>query len=77
MYTMQGKRAFTLAYSEGFRAPSLSELYLKHTSSYGLTLQGNPSVLPEKVQAYEVMYELLTANHGFGAFQFFIIDTKT
>ena len=57
MYTMQGKRAFTLAYSEGFRAPSLSELYLKHTSSYGLTLQGNPSVLPEKVQAYEVMYE--------------------
>ncbi len=57
MYTMQGKRAFTLAYSEGFRAPSLSELYLKHTSSYGLTLQGNPSVFPEKVQAYEVMYE--------------------
>ena len=57
MYTMQGKRAFTLAYSEGFRAPSLSELYLKHTSSYGLTLQGNPSIFPEKVQAYEVMYE--------------------
>jgi outer membrane cobalamin receptor len=57
MYMMQGKRAFTLAYSEGFRAPSLSELYLKHTSSYGLILQGNPSVFPEKVQAYEVMYE--------------------
>jgi outer membrane receptor protein involved in Fe transport len=56
-YAMQGKRAFTLAYSEGFRAPSLSELYLKHTSSYGLTLQGNPSVLPEKVQSYEIMYE--------------------
>jgi outer membrane cobalamin receptor len=57
MYLMQGKRAFTLAYSVGFRAPSLSELYLKHTSSYGLILQGNPSVFPEKVQAYEVMYE--------------------
>ena len=57
MYMMQGKRAFTLAYSVGFRAPSLSELYLKHTSSYGLILQGNPSVFPEKVQAYEVMYE--------------------
>ena len=56
-YAMQGKRAFTLAYSEGFRAPSLSELYLKHTSSYGLTLQGNPSVLPEKVQSYEIIYE--------------------
>jgi outer membrane cobalamin receptor len=57
MYMMQGKRTITLAYSEGFRAPSLSELYLKHTSSYGLILQGNPSVFPEKVQAYEVMYE--------------------
>ncbi|MBT3215938.1 MAG: TonB-dependent receptor [Candidatus Marinimicrobia bacterium] len=57
MYTMKEKRAFTIAYSEGFRAPSLSELYLNHTSSYGLTLQGNPSVLPEKVQAFEVMYE--------------------
>ena len=57
MYTMKGKRAFTLAYSEGFRAPSLSELYLKHTSSYGLTQQGNPSVLPERVRAVELSYE--------------------
>ena len=31
VYTSQGKRAFTLAYSEGFRAPSLSELYLHYT----------------------------------------------
>jgi outer membrane receptor protein involved in Fe transport len=57
VYTSQGKRAFTLAYSEGFRAPSLSELYLHYTSYYGLTMQGNPSLLPEKVQAIEIMYE--------------------
>ena len=57
MYAMEGKRAFTLAYSEGFRAPSLSELYLKHTSSYGLTQQGNPNVLPERVRAVELSYE--------------------
>jgi outer membrane cobalamin receptor len=57
MYTMKGKRAFILAYSEGFRAPSLSELYLKHTSSYGLTQQGNPNVLPERVRAMEISYE--------------------
>ena len=57
MYKMQNERAFTLAYSEGFRAPSLSELYLLHSSSYGLTLQGNPSLSPEKVRAVEVMYE--------------------
>jgi len=57
MYVMKGKRAFTLAYSEGFRAPSLSELYLKHTSSYGLTQQGNPKVLPERVRAVELSYD--------------------
>ena len=57
MYKMKNKRAFTLIYSEGFRAPSLSELYLKHTSSYGLTVQGNPNVNPEKVTTFEVHYE--------------------
>jgi len=57
MYALKGKRAFTMAYSEGFRAPSLSELYLKHTSSYGLTQQGNPNVLPERVRAIEFSYD--------------------
>ncbi len=57
MYTLKGKRAFTLAYSAGFRAPSLSELYLQHASSYGLTMQGNPSVRPESVSAIELKYE--------------------
>jgi outer membrane cobalamin receptor len=57
MYMMQNKRVFTLAYSEGFRAPSLSELYLLHESSYNLTLQGNSSLSPEKVRAVEIMYE--------------------
>ena len=46
-----------MAYSAGFRAPSLSELYLQHASSYGLTMQGNPSVRPESVSAIELKYE--------------------
>jgi outer membrane cobalamin receptor len=54
---MQNERAFTLTYSEGFRAPSLSELYLLHEASYGVTMQGNPSLSPEKVRAAEAMYE--------------------
>jgi outer membrane cobalamin receptor len=54
---MKGQRAITVAYSEGFRAPSLSELYLKHTSSYGLTMQGNPNILPERVRAVEFSYD--------------------
>ena len=57
MYKMQNERAFTLAYSEGFRAPSLSELYLLYEASYGLTMQGNPSLSPEKVRAVEIMYK--------------------
>ncbi len=57
MYTLREKRAFTLAYSEGFRAPSLSELYLYYESSYGLITQGNPNLIAEKVQAIELTYE--------------------
>lgn len=57
MYEMKNERAFTLTYSEGFRAPSLSELYLKHTSSYGLTVQGNPKVKPEEVRTVELQYD--------------------
>ena len=57
VYTSQGKRAFTLAYSEGFRAPSLSELYLYYESSYGLITKGNPDLVPEKVKAIELTYE--------------------
>ena len=53
MYTSRGKRAFTLAYSEGFRAPSLSELYLYYETSYFLITQGNPDLTPEEVQAVE------------------------
>ncbi len=57
MYALQGERIFTLAYSTGFRAPSLSELYLQYASSYGLVLQGNPEVGPESVRAWELKYE--------------------
>tara|TARA_B100002051_G_C16739729_1_gene643478 strand:+ start:1310 stop:3451 length:2142 start_codon:yes stop_codon:yes gene_type:complete len=57
LYKMNNKRSFTISYSEGFRAPSLSELYLQHISSYGLIQQGNPDVLPEQVRAYEISYE--------------------
>jgi vitamin B12 transporter len=60
---MRGERVLTLVYSEGFRAPSLSELYLLHTSSYGLTMQGNPYLLPEKVQAIEIIHENLQSDY--------------
>ena len=57
MYKIRDKRAFTISYNEGFRAPSLSELYLQHISSYGLIQQGNPDILPERVKSIEMSYE--------------------
>ena len=57
MYTLMNKRNFTLSYSEGFRAPSLSELYLQYETSYGLIHKGNPELTPEKVQSIEMAYE--------------------
>jgi len=57
MYTLKEKRSFTLSYSRGFRAPSLSELYLQHSSSYGLIQLGNPNLLAENVNSFELSYE--------------------
>ena len=71
MYKIQNERAFTLAYSEGFRAPSLSELYLPHISSYGLTLQGNPYLSPEKMRAVEVTYVHPHSNSWFWSISIF------
>jgi len=36
-----------LSYNEGFRAPSISELFLEYESSYGLLLLGNPDLKSE------------------------------
>ena len=57
MYTMMAERNFTLSYSKGFRAPSLSELYLEYETSYGLIHKGNPELIPEKVESIEMTYE--------------------
>ena len=43
-----------LSFNKGFRAPSISELYLEYESSYGLLLKGNPSLKPESLTSSEV-----------------------
>jgi outer membrane receptor protein involved in Fe transport len=57
MYKSYGRRTLILTYSEGFRAPSLSELYLEYKSFYGLRTTGSPYLTPEKVHAIELTYE--------------------
>ena len=43
-----------LSFNKGFRAPSISELYLEYESSYGLLLKGNPSLKPESLTSTEI-----------------------
>ena len=43
-----------LSYNEGFRAPSISELFLEYESSYGLLLLGNPDLKSEYLSNIEM-----------------------
>jgi outer membrane receptor for ferrienterochelin and colicins len=45
---------FKLLYNEGFRAPSASELYYQDGD---LTAKANPDLRPEKIRAFELIYE--------------------
>ncbi len=56
-YRQPSKGILFISINKGFRAPSLSELYLLHASSYGLFLQGTPSLKPESVWALETGYK--------------------
>ena len=56
-YIMKGQRIFQLSINKGFRAPSISELYLDHISPYGLPIKGNPQLNPESMLAFEMSYK--------------------
>ena len=56
-YSNSDRKAFNISYSQGFRAPSISELYLSHETTYGLIVVGNPNLSPEKVHSYEFSYK--------------------
>ena len=43
-----------LSFNKGFRAPSISELFLEYESSYGLLLKGNPSLRSESLTSTEI-----------------------
>ena len=43
-----------IAINKGFRAPSISELFLEYESSYGLLLQGNPTLDAESLTSIDL-----------------------
>ncbi len=57
VYTQKGNRVFHISVNKGFRAPSISELYLQYQSDYGLTFQGTPTLNPETLWAVEMGYD--------------------
>ena len=48
---------YFLSINRGFRAPSISELFLEHESSYGLQFRGNSGLQPEYLTAAEIGYK--------------------
>ena len=53
-YEIDPKITTYASYNRGFRAPSISELFLEYESSYGLLLQGNPILKPESLTSIEI-----------------------
>ena len=43
-----------ISINRGFRAPSISELFLEYESSYGLLLKGNPNVKAESLTSIDI-----------------------
>ena len=56
-YLINENKSYYISISQGFRAPSISELYLSHITTYGLEVKGNPELLPEKVNSFEIVHK--------------------
>jgi len=52
-------KQYHLSLNRGFRAPSISELFLEHESSYGLQFRGNPNLQPEFMTAAEIGFKAM------------------
>lgn len=44
----------TLGWNEGFKAPTFNDLYWPFVSEFGFTTYGNPNLLPEESENYEI-----------------------
>ena len=60
-------KQYHLSINRGFRAPSISELFLEHESSYGLQFRGNSQLQPEYLTAAEIGFK----NHANQKYTYF------
>lgn len=80
-YFLNDNSRFKLNWGKGFRAPSVSELYMDYTHM-GVTTVGNPNLKPEESNNWDISYEA-EANGNFGKITYFnnkidnMITTRT
>lgn len=80
-YFLNDNSRFKVNWGKGFKAPSVSELYMDYTHMGQLTI-GNPDLTPEESTSWDVSYEA-EANNNFGKVTYFnnkidnMISTRT
>ena len=68
-YFLNDNSRFKVNWGKGFKAPSVSELYMELTHMSSLTY-GNPDLVPEESTSWDVSYEA-EANNNFGKITYF------
>tara|TARA_Y100000588_G_scaffold192898_1_gene206903 strand:- start:7398 stop:9521 length:2124 start_codon:yes stop_codon:yes gene_type:complete len=62
-YSLNSKSTVYISINQGFRAPSISELFLEYESSYGLLLLGNPTLKAESLTNIETGFKHQTESN--------------
>ena len=68
-YFLNDNSRFKVNWGKGFKAPTVSELYMDYTHMGQLTV-GNPNLTPEESTSWDVSYEA-EANNNFGKITYF------
>jgi len=74
-YKMNDHYRLKASAGQGFKAPSLDDMYMYMASSYGYTVIGNPDLKPERSTNYEFGIEGEQGN-SFGKLSYFSNDVK-
>ena len=68
-YFLNDNSRFKVNWGKGFKAPTVSELYMNFTHAGQLTI-GNPNLTPEESTSWDISYEA-EANNNFGKVTYF------
>ncbi len=80
-YEWNDKTRMKANYGKGFRAPTISELYLRMDTGHPVIVYGNPDLAPEKSESYDLGLEWERGQTSYGISYFYnqvknLIDTQ-